>query len=223
MPDNKLFHKPLKIRVRGEFACFTRPELSVERCSYPFITPSAARGILETVYHHKDFRWSIFQISLLKPISWYNCSTSEVSQWIRPNLIKTAIESHSSLCTDTSKMRQIRHNRILFDVDYVITAYMAIKPSHVRRFNARLDEHIKEFRERVSLGDCIRQPTFGQSDYIAFFETVNPAIRPIHENADFGYVLHDFQLIKHKRIPIFFHAVMKDGKIKVPPYPGLES
>ena len=116
-------------------------------------------------------------------------------------------------------MKQIRHNRILTDVDYVITAYMMLKPSHIRRFQARLDQHISEFRERVFLGDCYRQPTLGQSDYLAFFDKPNPAVRPVHQTTDYGFMLHDFRLVNRKRVPAFFHAVMNNGKIKVPPFP----
>ncbi|MCV4783531.1 CRISPR-associated protein Cas5, partial [Escherichia coli] len=60
----------VRIRVWGDFACFTRPEMKVERVSYPIMTPSAARGVLEAIFWKPEMYYIIDSITAIRRGKW---------------------------------------------------------------------------------------------------------------------------------------------------------
>src|SRR5207249_10984277 len=68
----------IHLRTWGDLACFTRPEMKVERVSYPVITPSAARGLLEAILYKPQFRWRVRRIAVKKPIRFLAFRRNEV-------------------------------------------------------------------------------------------------------------------------------------------------
>ena len=79
------------LRVWGDYACFTRPEMKVERVSYDVMTPSAARGVLEAILWKPQMVWRVTQIDVLKPIRWISVRRNEVASVISTDNVKTAM------------------------------------------------------------------------------------------------------------------------------------
>jgi len=109
----------VSVRVQGDFACFTRPEAKVERVTYPILTPSAARGILEAIYWHPEFTWRIREIHVLKPVRTFSILRNEVN-------FKIPVREPSPKFADDERTQ--RHSVVLRDVDYVIFADAEPKP-----------------------------------------------------------------------------------------------
>ncbi|HLZ22738.1 MAG TPA: type I-C CRISPR-associated protein Cas5c, partial [Ktedonobacterales bacterium] len=72
-------YAPVELKVWGEYACFTRPEMKVERVSYEVMTPSAARGILEAIFWKPEFQWQVREIRVLKPVRFFSIRRNEVN------------------------------------------------------------------------------------------------------------------------------------------------
>lgn len=213
----------VSIRVFGDLACFTRPEFSVERASYPFPTPSAARGILEAIYWKPRIIWEIRQIKVLKPIRFISFKRNEIADKIPASGL-----DHTSqrLCDQN---RQQRQSTVLRDVDYVIQAALRLNPAIPSRdANDNHGKYLAVFEDRLAKGKTFRQPCFGIREYAAFAEPCSGIETPITEDLHHGMMFFDFHWPKRGKVkakkqpkptPLFFSAHMQQGVIEIPTLP----
>jgi CRISPR-associated protein Cas5d len=186
----------VRLRVSGDHACFTRPEMKVERVTYDVMTPSAARGILEAIHWKPAIRWVIDKIHVLNPIRFQSIRRNEVGSKAPAGKIKTAMNRGSleglHLLVDDDRQRQQRASTVLFDVAYVIEAHFDLTD------RAGLDDsegkHLDMFNRRATRGQCFHQPCLGTREFAAHFELLPPDAPPprtIDETRDLGFMLWD--------------------------------
>lgn len=224
------------LEVAGDFACFTRPEMKVERVSYDVITPSAARAIFDAILWKPAIRWRIMKIEVLNPIRWASIRRNEVASVAGPRSNGILIE----------EARQQRAGLLLRDVKYRLHAEFVFIPHEkrgkiinpapewltdeeekdlYRQAEARPDEkeakYAAMFERRASKGQCFTQPYLGCREFACSFRLVkNPETesdKPIPDNHDLGFMLYDMDYSNPADIkPMFFRAGMKNGVIDVP-------
>lgn len=208
------------LEVRGDIACFTRPELKVERVSYDVITPSAARAIFEAILFKKGaMRWEITRIEVLNPIKWISIRRNEVGATASPKTSAIFIEDK----------RQQRNSLMLRDVAYRIYANLVYIPVANRDANLQSREagndenpmkYYQMFERRTEKGQCFTQPYLGTRECSAHWrlvKNVEDEPKPIDESRDLGIMLFDMDFSNPKDIqPMFFRAEMKSGVIEVP-------
>lgn len=211
------------LRVWGEYACFTRPEMKVERVSYDVMTPSAARGILEAVYWKPEIRWIVDRLHVLKPICFTSLRRNEVKQKIPAGNARRAMRAgrgRLGFYVDEGDNRQPRAATILCDVAYLIEAHFDVIGG-----DDPGAKHREMFERRARKGQCFHRPYLGCREFDAQFAWVEGDL-PRSELAgegerDLGYMLHDIDF-EHDMTPRFFRAVMRDGVIEVPPFADAE-
>lgn len=211
--------KPIRLRVFGDYALFSRPELKVERYSYDVMTPSAARGILDAVYYHPGIKWKIGRIYVEKPIRFTNVRRNEVSKKIlASDLLSAANGADKPIFIDRRDAIQQRAATVLRDVSYVIEANFDLIPEKMGREDNE-DKFYAIFCNRARRGKCFTQPYFGCREFPASFELVTEDSKPpepISESRDFGIMLYDMDYSDSQNIaPMFFHAVMVNGVVDV--------
>ncbi len=207
--------KPFRLRVSGENACFTRPEMKVERVSYDVITPSAARGIFEAILWKPAIKWNILQIDVLKPVKWESVRRNEVGKKMgKPSAAHMAGGRHKSMELFIEKERQQRAGLFLRDVAYVVHADFEMTTK------AGDDETVTKFEQmflrRASQGQCFQQPYFGCREFPVDFELIelkDELPEPIQETRDLGWMLYDLDYRGKEPMPQFFHAELKNGSI----------
>lgn len=215
--------KGIILKVWGDNACFTRPEMKVERVSYDVITPSAARGIIEAIHWKPAIRWVVDRIHVLEPIRFENIRRNEVADMIKQGNVRTAMKSGdiSKLIyhVDDGDNRQQRSAIILKKVSYVIEAHFELTEQAGAEDNA--GKHIEIFKRRASKGQCFQQPCLGNREFSASFELLDSIvdIPSCHEQLkgerDLGWMLWDIDFADGM-MPRFFRAKMLDGIIAVP-------
>lgn len=222
--------------VWGEFACFTRPEMKVERFSYPVITPSAGRGIFDAIYWKKSHRfyWQMERVEVLRPPRYIGIRRNEVKDkappervvlaWMngkRPAEPLWADGDRESLGTD-QKGRTQRQTMALKDVRYRIYAHMEHRGDG-REIKA-MDE---QFKRRASAGKCFYQPYFGCKEFPAYFSYIEPQAGPVSAvewDGDLGWMLYDvFDLGKENSpdaapMVSVFEAQVRRGVMEIPAY-----
>lgn len=207
------------LEISGDFACFTRPEMKVERVSYDVITPSAARAIFEAILWKPAIRWQMGKIEVLKPIRWINLRRNEVASVISTRNVEAAMRAGSGdLGLYVEDDRQQRAGLFLRDVKYRIHATLEL--AH----GAPLGENPKKYREmferRAGKGQCVNQPYLGCREFAAAFRLVTDATaepEPIDETRDLGFMLYDLDFGKaDDPAPRFFRAQLERGCVKVP-------
>ena len=230
--DSKKIHC---IKVWGDFACFTRPEMKVERFSYPIITPSAARGIFDAIFWKKEYNffWQIEKIELLSMPKYIALRRNEVKdkipvntvyKWMKSSepvtpIFADAVKSESG--TDL-KGRTQRQTMALSNVCYQLHAYIRCRDStsYIKALNA-------QFERRATTGKCFYQPFFGCREFPAYFELANSDSleQPVQIDLDLGYMLYDvFDLNNdsnnnsEKPSISVFHAQIKNGVLEIPGY-----
>ncbi len=204
----------LSLRATGPLACFTRPELKVERVSYQVITPSAARGLFEAILWKPAIRWCIERIHVLKPITFTSFRRNEVNS--RASSPTKAVISHGGDVTHyyADEDRAQRNTVALYDVDYVIDAYIAMTDKSGPSDN--LTKFVDMFRRRVEKGQHFQQPYFGCREFPAMIRPVNDMPNPIDDTRDLGYMLWDIDYSANPPKPIFFPAELDHGVLHVP-------
>ncbi len=214
----------VKLKVWGDYACFTRPEMKVERVSYDVMTPSAARGILEAIHWKPSICWVIDRIHVLHPIKFDNIRRNEVASKIpKPNPV-TAMRNQKRLyyLVDDGKNRQQRASTLLRDVAYIIEAHFEMTDEAGPDDNE--GKHLSIFRRRVQNGQVFNQPCLGCREFPASFELVEGDIPDSYYKGhvkELGYMLLDIDFANNKT-PLFFKAVMEDGIIQTPSPLSLE-
>lgn len=209
----------IKLKVWGNYACFTRPEMKVERVSYDVMTPSAARGMLEAIYWKPAIVWVIDRIHVLKPIKFDNVRRNELSGKIPLGVVKRAmLDGCDSVEVFIEKDRQQRAAMVLRDVAYVIEAHFGFTGDE----DNNPAKHKEMFDRRASKGQCFHQPYLGCREFPASFSLIKdiPKSQLIGKQ-DLGWMLHDIDFSNNME-PRFFRAIMHDGVIDVPPFYGEE-
>jgi CRISPR-associated protein Cas5d len=205
--------KPFRLKVSGANACFTRPEMKVERVSYDVMTPSAARGIFEAILWKPAIAWKILQIDVLNPVRWESVRRNEVGAVISAGTVKTAMSrGHGNLGLYVEKERQQRAGLFLRDVAYVIHAEFAMTAQAGPEDNMTKFEQM--FIRRASSGQCFHRPYFGCREFPVDFEFLPRDVEgpePINESHDLGWMLYDMDFSGKEPMPQFFHARMEMG------------
>ncbi len=222
------------MKVWGEYACFTRPELKVERVSYPVMTPSAARGILEAILFKPEFRWQVKEIRVLKEIQFINLRRNEVQGVILSRNVESAMRGIKRLsplmADDTDNAGEGRTQRqtiALRDIAYIIKAI----PRPFASFGVAnlMKKYTKQFNRRVQRGQCFQQPYFGCREFVASFSLPEGNEKPIDESRELGWMLYDIFDLNAKPVPILdsdllekhrqlslFEGKLKNGILTVP-------
>lgn len=198
----------IKLRVWGEYALFSRPEMKVERVSYDVMTPSAARGILEAIYWKPEIRWIVDRIHVLKDIRFENIRRNELSNkaWVSEKAMK---EGNSLVGQYIENDRQQRASMVLKNVDYVIEAHF----EQTGEDGADPGKHLAVFERRVKKGQCFHHPYFGCREFPVNFEWCDTIPESnLNGERDLGFMLHDIDF-ENQMTPQFFRAVMKDGVV----------
>ncbi len=208
-----------KLRVWGERACFTRPEMKVERVSYDVMTPSAARGILEAIYWKPGITWVIDRLHVMKPIRFENIRRNELGGKLPYGNVRTAMKTPSKpLVTFIEDDRQQKASLILRDVEYFIEAHFECDDQSEQN----TAKHKEMFARRASKGQCFHRPYFGCREFPVNFELVSEIPHSeLTGEKDLGWMLHDLDFAADMQ-PRFFRAVMRNGVIEVPPFLGEE-
>jgi CRISPR-associated protein Cas5d len=204
----------LEVKVWGDLACFTRPEMKVERVSYPVMTPSAARGVLESIFWKPEVNWRIAEIWVLRDIQYTSFVRNEVST-------RQSYQSAREWATTGAggyaapDDRTQRHTLALRDVAYVIRGQLAL--------NLGVQEHIAkyrdQFRRRVQRGQCHSTPYLGCREFSAFFGPPEPDDAPIALSQPLGSMLLDLEYdaaAPGTGQPRFFDAALEAGVLRVP-------
>lgn len=211
----------IKLRVWGDYACFSRPEMKVERVSYDVITPSAARGILEAIHWKPAICWVVDKIHVLRPIKFDNVRRNEVKSKIpKPNPVTVMRDKKPlSLLVDDGDNRQQRATTLLRDVEYIIEAHFELTDKAGPDDNE--GKHLDIFNRRAKNGQFFHQPCLGCREFPAFFEVVDGEPSSscyLGQTKELGYMLLDIDF-SNNMTPLFFKAVMQDGII-IPPAPS---
>lgn len=206
------------LEISGDFACFTRPEMKVERVSYDVITPSAARAVFEAILWKPAIRWHVRRIEVLAPIRWVNLRRNEVASAISTRNVQQAMaEGEGNLAIYVEDDRQQRAGLFLRDVAYRVHADLEVRsdrgvPEPPQKFFAM-------FERRAAAGQCVNQPYLGCREFAARFRAVTDSSGerpPIAETRDLGWMLHDLDFRDPADPqPVFFRAEMRAGVIDV--------
>lgn len=211
----------IAIETWGERALFTRPELSVERMSYDVITPSAARGLIESVYWHPGIRYSIDRIHVLNPIQFTSVRRNEVKAKADIRAMARAAEDESTPLPhlNTKEEIQQRASLVLVNVHYVIEAHFDLTDDASAQDNTGKYKGI--LMRRLKKGQCYSMPYFGTREFPAHFKQYEGDLPPkgFYESEaehDLGLMLYDMDYEnKENIVPMFYRAIMKNGTIDV--------
>ena len=223
------------LEVSGDYACFTRPEMKVERVSYDVITPSAARAIFEAILWKPAFRWQVNKIEVLNPIKWISIRRNEVGAVASKYTEQLFIEDH----------RQQRAGLFLRDVRYRLHAELVFVPIGKRVTDRPVARTVQKaakiefiqqyprdenpgkynamFARRASKGQCFNQPYLGCREFSCSFRLLDDTAKvvyeppPISESRDLGFMLYDLDFSNpDEPCPAFFRPRMDNGVIIVP-------
>ncbi len=210
-----------RVRVRGELACFTRPEFKVERVSYEVMTPSAARGVLEAVHWKPAIRWVLTAIRVLAPVRFVSFKRNEVKNRAS---VDSALQGMKGLAVDpyfADEDRAQRNTVALRDVDYVVEAHFVAAPRWGP--DDSYAKHAEMFTRRLKSGQTFHQPYLGCREFAA---VVEPAPDPLPasklpkewRDRDLGLMLHDLEFGR-RIVPRFFRArIDEEGVVRVPAF-----
>ncbi len=208
----------IRLKVWGDYACFTRPEMKVERVSYDVITPSAARGIIEAIYWKPAIRWVIDRIHVLNEIRFDNVRRNEIEGKISAATVKKAMKGTPvALYQNANDNRQQRATLLLRDVSYVVEAHFEMTSQAGPGDTP--DKHYNIVVRRARRGQCFHHPYLGCREFSAHFELVEDSLpvsfyRELKEK-DLGWMLQDLDY-QNGMEPRFFRAVMRNGVIDIP-------
>ena len=211
-------YTPVSVKVWGDFACFTRPEMKVERVTYDLMTPSAARGILEAIFWKPEFEWRVQRIHVLKPIRRISILRNEVKSKASERAAKAWEKKGGGFFTDEHRTQ--RHTLALRDVAYLIDADVHLRTQTGDAHPAKFRD---QFRRRVARGQCFHHPYLGCREFAAAFaepdgsEKIPDALAGRDE--PLGRMLFDLRYGDEdgRDHPLFFQARLDNGVLHVPP------
>lgn len=236
------------LEVSGDFACFTRPEMKVERVSYDVMTPSAARAVFEAIVWKPAIRWRVMKIDVLKPIKWISIRRNEVGAVASTRNVQTAMSAGSGdLGLYVEDERQQRAGLFLRDVAYRIHANFELRDPSVHKtyfphlskspINRGEDDllalpdnnpakFMSMFERRASRGQCINQPYLGCREFACAFrlvEDVKAEPPSIRETRELGWTLYDLDYSNPADPkPRFFQARLSSGVVNIPAWESEE-
>jgi CRISPR-associated protein Cas5d len=206
------------LEVAGDYACFTRPEMKVERVSYEVITPSAARSIFEAILWKPAITWQVERIEVLRPIRWLTVRRNEVASKVPVRSVTAAMRAGSgSLGLYVDEDRQQRGGLILRDVAYRLTARLL--PGRQATPAEPITKYETIFRRRAEHGQCVNQPYLGTREFACRFRLVDGPTEaaPIDETRDLGIMLYDLDYADPEHpSPLWFRARLDRGVVAVP-------
>jgi CRISPR-associated protein Cas5d len=206
------------LEVSGEYACFTRPELKVERMSYEVITPSAARAIFESILWKPSIAWQVTQVDVLEPIRWMSLRRNEVGSKISTRVVQAAMRGGAgALGLYVDEDRQQRASLLLRHVRYRIHATLSLSPGAFP--DSSIAKYAQMFRRRATRGQCVSQPYLGTREFDCRFRLIDDPSQeaaPIDETRDLGLMLYDLDFAQPSTTPMFFRAVLDHGTVQVP-------
>lgn len=212
----------VSLRVWGDFACFTRPEMKVERVSYRVPTPSAARGVLEAVYWEPEMYYLIDSITVMKPGTWFSFRRNEVGKVISMAEAKSALAGTKMMepirAGGGAEDAAQRNMLALTGVEYVFTAEVRLTDKG-KASGEKVVKYVEQFRSRAIKGKCAHRPALGVREFAAAFELQEgkPEVpKPLTE--DLGIMLYDVfdptMRRDQKNVspqPVFFKASIVNG------------
>ena len=209
----------IKLHVWGDYACFTRPEMKVERVSYDVMTPSAARGLVEAIHWKPAIAWKIDRIHVLQSIKFQTFRRNEVGSKIPAQKARTAMgrDTLEGLGLAVDDDRQQRATIALSKVGYVIEAHFDLTSRAEPDDTAA--KHVEMFKRRAAKGQCFHQPCLGTREFAAAFELLEgdapvSELPPDQRDKDLGWMLYDIDFA-NDRLPMFYRPVMANGVIDV--------
>ena len=207
--------KPLQVKLWGDYACFTRPEMKVERVSYPVMTPSAARGALEAIFWKPQVVWRVEEIQVLNPISYVSVLRNEINDRQSDRTARRWASGGGGYDASASRNRAQRHTLALRGVAYVVRAQLDLKDG----VEDNVAKYRDQFRRRVARGQCFATPYLGCREFAASFGEPGPDDFPIDRSEDFGPMLLDIDYAADgsgRGAPRFFDATLENGVLRVP-------
>ena len=206
----------IRVEVKGDFACFSRPEFKAERVSYDIITPSAARGILEAVFWHPGMKFLINKIFVLSEIAFTNIKRNELASKVSASNVQKVINGNNGpLYLATSQDIQQRASMLLKNVHYIIEAHFDMTEKANASDNpGKFQEMIKR---RLRKGQNYYQPYLGCREFpaeVSLFEgDINSlSLAYANEERDLGFMIYDMDYSDKENItPMFFRAILKNG------------
>ena len=208
-------HAPLEVKVWGAYACFTRPEMKAERVSYPVMTPSAARGLLEAIFWKPEISWQVREIWVLNPIHHFSILRNEVNNKAAPSTVRGWGRTGGGYFAEEDRAQ--RHTLGLRNVAYILKADVVLALHATAEDIAKYRD---QFRRRINRGQCYHQPYFGCREFAASFGPPDGTERPVDLTDALGRMLFDldYALDKSGRgTPRFFEARLEYGILRVPP------
>lgn len=208
----------VRVRVSGEFACWTRPENKVERVSYECMTPSAARNILDAICWRPEMRWVVTRIAVLKPVVFQALRRNEVQSKIAPAAVKKWMADPSAFepmvaGAGSAEVTQ-RNTLALRDVSYIIEAYPHVFEPTAENTPVK---YMAMFNRRVEKGQCFQRPALGLREFAADFDLPADSDQPAGITMALGKMLYDIIFRKNGNRAIFFDAEIKDGVLETDP------
>ena len=206
---------PLEVKLWGDYACFTRPEMKVERVSYPVMTPSAARGILEAIFWKPEMTWRVDEIQVLRPIRYTSIVRNEITSRQSEQTAAIWAKSGGGFDASDSKNRAQRHTLALRDVAYVVKATPVLKETT----RDDVAKYRDQFRRRVSQGRCFATPYLGCREFSAYFSEPEPEDSPIERTEELGIMLLKIEYDENdsgRGKPQFFDARLESGTLRIP-------
>ncbi len=207
-------YPPLEVKVWGELACFTRPEMKAERMTYPVMTPSAARGVLEAIFWKPEFCWQVGEIWVLNEMRHSSILRNEVNNKAAVRTARSWSRTGGGYFADEDRAQ--RHTLALRDVAYIIKADVVLAP-HTTDDVAKFRD---QFRRRVQRGQCYHRPYLGCREFAASFGPPDGTECPIALSDVLGLMLFDLDYATDKSgrgTPRFFQARLERGVLHVPP------
>ena len=209
----------IRLKVWGDYGCFTRPEMKVERVSYDVMTPSAARGILEAIHWKPAIRWVIDAIHVLEPIRFQSIRRNEVGHKAPYSKVKSAMKRGDleGLQLLVDEDRQQRAATVLVKPAYLIEAHFELTGKAGEDDSE--GKHLDIFNRRAARGQCFHQPCLGTREFAAHFELVSTEVslpEAIEVSRDLGFMLWDIDHQAPGRPSLFFRARLEKGVVHVP-------
>lgn len=207
----------VRVKVWGDLACFSRPEMKVERVSYEVMTPSAARGVLDAILWRPEMRWNILKIEVLKPITFIALKRNELEKKITPGFVKAWMEDPSNFKPqeagagrdDTTQRNTLALKNVAYIIEAEPLVWDASGPNKPQKYIAMMNRNIEK-------GRCFVRPCLGCREFSAFFSIPGPDDLPISDSRELGLMLYDiaFDIKGKKHKAVFFNATMNEGVVE---------
>ena len=207
--------RTLEVKLWGDYACFTRPEMKVERVTYPVMTPSAARGALEAIFWKPQVAWRVEEIHVLRPIAYASVLRNEINDRQSDRSARRWAKDGSGYDASANRNRAQRHTLALRDVAYLVRGQLVLQDG----VDDDIAKYRDQFRRRVAAGRCFATPYLGCREFSAAFGEPEPGDRPLNLNEDLGLMLLDIDYASDgsgRGRPRFFDAVLEGGVLRVP-------